>query len=61
MVLDDNKACGIDHITAEHLKNASHRLCPVPAMCFTGFIVHGVLPDSITSGLLMPVIKDKAS
>lgn len=60
MRLDDNKACGMDHITAENLKYASHRLCPLIAMCFTSFIVHGVLPDSITSMLLVPVIKDKA-
>ena len=29
-------------------------------MCFTGLIVHGVLPDAIISVLLVPVIKDKA-
>ena len=28
-------------------------------MCFTGLIVHGVLPDSITSVLLVPVIWEK--
>ena len=30
------------------------------AMCFTGFMVHGVLPNSILSVLLVPVLKDKA-
>lgn len=59
MMLDNHKACGIDYITAEHLKNASPRLCPLLAMCFTGLLVHGILPDSITSVLLVPVIKDK--
>ena len=58
-MLESNKACGIDLITAEHLKNASQRLCPLLAMCFTGFMIHGVLPDSLTSVLLVPVIKDK--
>ncbi len=60
MMLDDNKDCGMDHITAEHPRNASYRMGPLLAMCFTGFMVHGVLPDSITSVLLVPVIKDKA-
>ena len=58
-MLECNKDCGIDLITAEHLKNASQRLCPLLAMCFTGFMIHGVLPDSLTSVLLVPVIKDK--
>ncbi len=30
-------------------------------MCFTAFIVHGVPPHCITSVLLLPVIKVKAS
>lgn len=36
------------------------QLCHVLTMCFTGFTVHGVLPDSIISLLLVPVIKDMA-
>lgn len=39
MMLKDNKACGMDKITAEHLKFASSRLCPLLAICFTGFLV----------------------
>lgn len=50
MMLDDNKAPGMDRITADHLKNAGH----------TGFVLHVVLPESITAVLLVPVIKDKA-
>lgn len=57
--LRDNKACGPDHITAEHLKLASKKLCPLVAMCYTGFFVHGELPDSMLSVELVPVIKDK--
>ena len=59
-LLDNNKACGLDHVTAEHIKYASYRLRPMLAMCFTGFMVHGVLPNSILSVLLVPVLKDKA-
>ncbi len=58
--LPNNKACGMDLISAEHLKNASLRLAPLLALCFSGFMIHGTLPDSIISILLVPVIKDKA-
>ena len=57
--LSDNKACGQDNITAEHLKLATKKLCPLVALCFTGFFVHGFLPPSMLSVLLVPVIKDK--
>ena len=29
------------------------------AMCFSGLLLHGILPDSILSVLLAPIIKDK--
>ncbi len=38
--LDDNKSCGLDFISAEHLKNASQKLVPLLAMCITGFLVY---------------------
>ena len=60
MKLGDNKASGLDNITAEHLKRASKKLYPLLAICFTGLLVHGILPDSILSVILVPVIKDKA-
>lgn len=58
--LPNNKACGMDLITAEHLKYASLRLAPLLAINFTGFMIHGILPDSMLTILLVPVIKDKA-
>lgn len=58
-MLDNNKACGTDGIAAEHLKYASYRLSPMLAMCFSSLMVHGVLPDSILSVLLVPVLKEK--
>src|SRR4029434_6577159 len=48
------------HISAEHLKNASYRLSLLLAMCLTGIMVDGVLPTSIMSVLLVPVLKNKA-
>ena len=51
-----NKACGPDKITAEHLKYASQRLSVLIAMCFCGLMFHGILPDSMLSVLLAPVI-----
>ena len=58
--LPNNKACGLDFISAEHLKNASLRLAPLLALSLTGFMIHGILPDSMLSILLVPVLKDKA-
>ena len=57
--LRDNKACGQDDITAEHVKFVSKKLYPLVALCYTGLFVHGVLPDSMLSVVLVPVIKDK--
>lgn len=58
--LSNNKASGLDQITAEHFKFASPRIFPLLSICFTGFLTHGILPDSMLSVLLVPVIKDKA-
>ena len=58
--LSNNKASGLDGITAEHLKYASARTSPLLRLCFNGFMIHGVLPDSMLSVVLVPVIKDKA-
>ena len=58
--LKDNKASGSDKITAEHLKNASPKVAVLLAICFTGLLTHGILPDSMLSVTLVPVIKDKA-
>ena len=40
MKLDNNKACGMEGISADHLKYASRNLYPLLAICFTGFLVH---------------------
>lgn len=47
--LADGKASGLDYFTAEHLKYASPSITPLPAICFTGLMTHGLLPDSMLS------------
>ncbi len=46
--LPQNKA-GLDNISAEHLKYGSKRIAPLVAVCFTGFLIHSVLSDSMLS------------
>lgn len=58
--LSNNKASGLDQITAEHLKFVSLRIFPLVSICFTGFLTNRILPDSMLSILLVPVFKDKA-
>ncbi|CAL4087228.1 unnamed protein product, partial [Meganyctiphanes norvegica] len=55
-----NKSCGLDGITAEHLKYASEKLPYLLGLCITSFFIHGFLPDSMLSVIIVPVIKDKA-
>ena len=54
-----NKACGQDKITAEHLKYASQSISVLLALCFSGLMKHGILPGSMLSVLLIPVVKNK--
>ena len=54
--LEKNKSCGIDAIYAEHLLYCSRRLLPLIASLF----IHGFLPDSMLSVVLVPVIKNKS-
>ena len=57
--LDTGKSSGLDGIFAEHLLHCSERLLSMLAVCITGFFVHGFLPDSMLSTVLVPIIKDK--
>ncbi len=54
-----NKACGQDRITAEHLKYASQSIAVLLALCFSGLMKHDILPGSMLSVLLVPVVKNK--
>ena len=57
--LDINKTCVMDCIYAEHLKHCDKRIVHLLAMCITGFFVHGFLPNSLLSVVLVPIIKGK--
>ncbi len=57
--LDINKTCGDDNFYEKHLKYASTRILPLLTMCFAGFLVHSIMPDTMISVILVPVIKDK--
>ena len=59
--LDINKTYGMDGVYAEHLKHCDKRIVLLLAMCITGFFVHGFLPSSLLSVVLVPIIKHKCS
>lgn len=59
MKLSMGKSCGLDRITAEHLKYASYRVVVLLSLCFTAMLMHGAFPSSMLSVLLVPVVKDK--
>ena len=54
-----NKACGLDQIYAEHIRFASDRVLPLLSLCFTSMFIHGFLPDTLMSVVLVPIVKDK--
>ena len=60
-LLECNKACGLDGVSAEHLKHCSSRVTPLLAMCIN-YWFYGTrffLPKSMMSVVLIPIIKDK--
>uniref|UniRef100_A0A3B3C5M5 Reverse transcriptase domain-containing protein n=1 Tax=Oryzias melastigma TaxID=30732 RepID=A0A3B3C5M5_ORYME len=57
---DNNKATGLDDVSTEHIKFASPKVFPLLSMCFTSFLTHGFLPDSMLDVLTVPVLKNKA-
>lgn len=58
--LDLNKTCGLDGVYAEHIIYASKCLTTLLSLCFSSCFYHGVLPDSLISVVLVPIIKDKS-
>ncbi|CAL4169330.1 unnamed protein product [Meganyctiphanes norvegica] len=58
--LENNKSSGADNIYAEHIKYASKSLVPLISICFTACFVHGFLPTSLLTVVLVPIIKNKA-
>ncbi len=58
--LAGGKSCGLDGIYSEHLKYSSIGYRSLLAKCMTSFLVHGYLPESLMSVVLVPIIKDKS-
>ena len=58
--LTSGKSSGLDGVYAEHLKYSSNDYKTLLAKCFTSFLVHGFLPESLMSVVLVPIIKDKS-
>ena len=57
-VLKNNKSCGLDGVSAEHLKHCSDVIIRLFSMCFTGLFVHGILPESMIYVVLVPIVKN---
>lgn len=58
--LAESKARGQEQVAAEHLKLAAPRAATLLALGFNGLMTHGILPHSMLTVTLVPVIKDKA-
>ena len=58
--LKSGTSCGIDILSAEHLKYCSDIVLDMLALCFTKMFVHGFIPDSMLAVILMPIVKDKS-
>ena len=46
-------------LNTNHLKNGTHKLYIVLAMLFNAMLRHGVAPDSLLRGTMIPLVKDK--
>ncbi len=57
--LANNKSCGLDGVSAEHIEPKTLQLpnCML-AMCFTGLFIHDMLPSSMIYVVLVPIVKD---
>ena len=57
--LELNKTCEHDLMYAEHIKYASDRLLPLLSLWFISMFIHGFLPGTLLSAVLVPIVKDK--
>ena len=55
--LKDNKSCGLDGISAEHLQHCCDVIIPLLSVCFTSLFVYGILPESMIYVVLVPIVK----
>ena len=57
--LKNNKACGLDFIRNEFLKNLSPRLLSFTCALFNLILKSGIIPDAWCIGMIMPLYKRK--
>ena len=48
-------------LCTNHLKNGTHKLNIILTMLFNAMLRHGVAPDSLLQGTMLPIVKDKRS
>ena len=46
-------------LSANHLKNGTHKLYIILTMLFNCMLRHGFAPDSLLQGTMLPLVKDK--
>jgi hypothetical protein len=59
--LRNNKACGLDRIINEYLKNTAHLFIQIYVKLFNIVLSTGVIPSDWTLGLIKPLYKNKGS
>jgi exonuclease III len=57
--LPNGKSSGLDGLTGEHLKYAGMKLIYLLSLLCTAIFMHGVLPQSMLSSVMVPIVKDK--
>ena len=59
--LKDNKSCGLDGISEEHLKHCNDDIIPLLYVCFTSLFIHGTLTESMIYLALVPIVINKTA
>ncbi len=59
--LKNNKACGIDNVINEYLKNCPAQLLTVIVKLFNVVLLSGVVPDDWCVGVIQPLYKQRGS
>ena len=57
--LSYNKSPGLDGITSEHIKVASQQLPISLSILMSAILIHGYVPRSKLTSVIVPIIKDK--
>ena len=57
----DSRNCGLDGILADYLKHLSDSVIPLLSMCVNSLFVLVLLPESMQSVVLVPIVKNKTA